>query len=152
MKRLRHLLDLSAAERLLLIKALLVLIVVRLSLLILPFGPFCRRWGSLIARAGMRPPRQSLPPRRVVWLTSVASRYVPGAHCLARSFAAHLMLAQHGHRARMQIGVRKNDGRMEAHAWLEYRGVPLFESETHVEGFSLLTSINPWPENPGIAR
>jgi hypothetical protein len=85
-------------------------------------------------------------------LTSVASRYVPGAHCLARSFAAHLLLAQHGHPARMQIGVRKHDGRLDAHAWLEHRGVPLFESATHLQGFSLLTSIDPWPENPGTVR
>ena len=152
MKRLRRLLDLTAVERLNLVQAFAVISLVRLCLWVLPFGTFCQTWVSLLVRAAKPKRRKSLPPQRIVWLTSVASRYVPGAHCLARSFAAHLLLARRGHHTLLQIGVRKDNGSLDAHAWLEFENVPLFESEAHLSQYNLLTSLNPWRDAPGTAR
>lgn len=152
MKSLRQFLALTAAERRLLVSAFLLVAVARLSLLVVPFGRFCRGWTGLVVRLARNSQRPGLTPRRIVWLVSVASRLVPGAHCLARSFAAHLLLARHGHQARLQIGVRKDGGSLDAHAWVELGAEPLFEDEAHVGQFSRLTSIDPWTGSRGARR
>lgn len=152
MTRLRQLLALKGAERRLLLLAFFVVLLVRLGLWVLPFGTFCRRWSSLVARMARPGRARPLPARKIVWLVTVASRYVPDAHCLTRSFAAHLLLARHGHQARLLIGVRKDDSRLDAHAWLEHEGAPLFERVEHLGRYRRLTAIDPWPGTPDGAH
>jgi hypothetical protein len=36
----------------------------------------------------------------------------------------------------MRIGVRKEGNSLNAHAWLECAGKPLFESDAHLNGFT----------------
>jgi hypothetical protein len=138
MKSLDRLLKLSAAERTVLIQAFGLLAAVRLSLLAVSFGTCRRGWASILERVSKSPGAASLPPQRIVWLTSVASRYVPGAHCLARCIAAQILLARQGHQAEMKIGVRKEGASLDAHAWLELGGAPLFESAAHLNRFTCL--------------
>jgi hypothetical protein len=85
----------------------------------------------------------SLPPARIVWLVEVASRFIPGARCLPRAMAGQLLLARAGYLTDMRIGVRKDGNTLDAHAWLEYEGVPLFESDAHIKGFAPLALRTP---------
>jgi hypothetical protein len=138
MKSVDRLLKLSAAELIVLIQAFGLLAAVRLSLWTVSFGTCRSGWALVLERVSKSPGVPSLPPQRIVWLTSVASRYVPGAHCLARCIAAQILLARQGYRAEMKIGVRKEGASLDAHAWLELGGAPLFESAAHLNRFTCL--------------
>lgn len=54
-----------------------------------------------------------------------ASRYLPGATCLARALALAWMLKRRGIAADVRLGVRTDTGRLFAHAWVECQGTVL---------------------------
>ena len=49
--------------------------------------------------------------------------------CLEQSLVLWFLMAREGVPARLRIGVKKSAGKFEAHAWVEYDGVPLNQSE-----------------------
>jgi len=51
------------------------------------------------------------------------------ATCLAQSLTLWFLLQQQNISSAIKIGVRKKDGRMEAHAWVERNGVTLNETD-----------------------
>jgi hypothetical protein len=55
--------------------------------------------------------------------------------CLARSLALARMLARRGLAADVRIGVQTADGRLTAHAWVEWMGLVLNDSPRHRQGF-----------------
>jgi hypothetical protein len=57
--------------------------------------------------------------------------------CLSRSFALWTLLRQRGIETQLQIGYRKQDGRFEGHAWLEYQGNPINEAPAVVSTYTL---------------
>ena len=140
MRRLRQYLELSSAERREFILAILLVAFVRLCLALVSFGTVQRRWSDLVLRATRSNEHRSLLPAKIVWLVAVASRCVPTAHCLARCMAAQVLLARQGYSTTLQIGVRKLGSRLDAHAWLEYDGSPLFESESHLNSFTTMAA------------
>lgn len=140
MKRLRQFLKLAPQERRIVALAIPALAAVRLCLWVVPFSTLHRKRSSVLSRLSRYGERDALPPERIVWLVAVASRLIPGAHCLPRAIAAQLLLARAGHLTELHIGVRKNGKLLDAHAWLEYEGVPLFESNAHLNGY---TSFSP---------
>lgn len=58
--------------------------------------------------------------------------------CLRRSLALQKMLAKRGIPTEFKIGVRKDDGQLSGHAWLEYQGKILGEPEKIAERFTAL--------------
>ena len=119
---IRKLCRLSAADRALLGRATLWLGATRIALWLLPLR-LVRRLLAWAARPNQPPRRTPTSPERIVWALSVARRFVPHATCLSQALAAHVLLAQHGHRAELRIGVSKSAaGRLLAHAWIESEG------------------------------
>jgi len=53
---------------------------------------------------------------------SRAARLLPGTHCLAQALAGQAMLARHGHRSTLHLGVEKHGSGVRAHAWVEIGG------------------------------
>lgn len=52
--------------------------------------------------------------------------------CLEESLALWYLLGEQGINPQLRIGVRKTDGKFEAHAWVEYQGQTLNQSnEVH---------------------
>jgi Transglutaminase-like superfamily len=49
--------------------------------------------------------------------------------CLARSLALWWLLGRQGITSRLRIGIRKENGKLEAHAWVEREGAALNEPE-----------------------
>jgi Transglutaminase-like superfamily len=97
--------------------------VVRLSLLFLPFQLWGRAAGWLLRR---RPSAISSHAalQDVVWAVSRVSRAIPGATCLTQALAAQLLLSRRGLPSRLRIGVARGSGpALRAHAWLESDGV-----------------------------
>jgi hypothetical protein len=58
--------------------------------------------------------------------------------CLRRALTLQKMLAKRGIAADLKIGVRKENGQLSAHAWLEYQGKVLGEAEKVTEKFNAL--------------
>lgn len=117
LRRLRKFASLTGSERGLLLEAWFQTAAVRLALWVLPFRVARRlRWVKtpLLSRISI--------PERVAWAVAVAGRYVPKATCLVKALAGQALLARRGHAARLCIGVAKPEGRLEAHAWLEWEG------------------------------
>lgn len=62
--------------------------------------------------------------------TNTAARYpVPWARCLQRSLALCLWLEQMGMAPALRFGVRKSSTGIDAHAWVEYKGQIVNDSE-----------------------
>lgn len=62
--------------------------------------------------------------------------------CLVRAVAINRMLERRGVRgSRIRIGVRVRGGRFLAHAWVEYGGSVIGDSEAHVDSFAELTDV-----------
>jgi hypothetical protein len=133
MRRLHKFLILPAAERRLLISAVLLLGAVRLGLWFIPFQTLRR----ILVRLAERPttPHQDQAPSReqVVQAVETAARLLPWAKsCLTQALTAQVLLTRRGYPALLHIGVVRSDrDRLEAHAWVESGG------EVVIGGFEL---------------
>ncbi|HEY0733679.1 MAG TPA: lasso peptide biosynthesis B2 protein [Herpetosiphonaceae bacterium] len=117
MSLLRKWLRLSPGERRLLLRAWLLLGVIRVALWLLPFRIVHR----LPARAQAASPCFSI--EQIGWAVAIAGVYLPRATCLPQALAAQVLLRRHGHAADLKIGVARDErGRLEAHAWVESAG------------------------------
>jgi hypothetical protein len=104
-----------------------------------------RRWQAVLARrrpAGRPLPgsdeatlvREGLAAARLV---EAAARQGPyRATCLQRSLALWWLLRRRRIDSELRIGVRKEGGRLEAHAWVELRGLVLNEVKDVRERFA----------------
>lgn len=124
MRLLRRFARLSGAEQRLLLRAAMLVALVRLALWVVPFR---RLW--LVTRKSELRPRLNAgasPPERIAWAVAAVSRYIPKATCLTQALAAKMLLQRAGHCASLRIGVAQEDGReFKAHAWVELEGKAL---------------------------
>jgi hypothetical protein len=113
---------LAPQERHLILRAFLVVAMVRVGLSTMRFKSLRRR----LAHAGLgRESCQetSFSPAQIANAVTIASSCVPAATCLTQALACQTLLQQYGYTAAIRIGVARNlDGRIEAHAWLERLG------------------------------
>lgn len=110
---------------------------VRIALWVLPW----RRLGSSIAIARNVTPTPP-SPERLDWTVRVASRAVPYATCLTQAVALQRLLARHGYRSTVLVGVCSRDGRFLAHAWVECEGQTLLGTSENVARYSRFFT---WP-------
>lgn len=60
-----------------------------------------------------------------------------GGSCLVRSLCLWTLLLRRGLTTELRVGLRKTDGQIEGHAWIEYRGLPLNEDEKTLRTYSV---------------
>jgi hypothetical protein len=121
MRRIRKFLNLSSGERRLLIRAWILLGVIRLGLELFPFSTLRKLLDRLRIKLGSL--KKEFSEEQLVWSVTVVSRYIPKATCLAQALTSQFLLQQAGHQACLHIGVTEADeGRIEAHAWVESQG------------------------------
>ena len=114
MRRLKRFATLASQDRILFLRALLLVSAIRAGLCLLPFRVVQR----LTARA-CRDAAAIQPAGLYVWAVRAASRCVPGASCLTQALAAQVLLARSGYDSRIEIGVTKDEQRrFRAHAWV----------------------------------
>src|SRR5438552_1583311 len=107
MKRLRKFFLLSASDRILLTRTVLLVGAIRLGLWLLPFGTLQRALARM-ARSSAKPPLADQDSiNRVTWALKVASRIVPSATCLTQALAAQVMLGRRAQPIDLRIGVAK---------------------------------------------
>jgi len=111
-RRLKRWLSLTAGEQVLLLRALFVVGLARLSLWTVSVNAARRIVAGSVGSGG------ATSVERLVWAVRVTSRYVPGATCLTQALALQALLAQAGHQSRVEIGVAKTADQLEAHAWV----------------------------------
>jgi len=119
-ERLRRLARLTPAERAVLVQAWGLFLLVALGLRLLP----PTRLLALCERVPQPGPAGAagLPTRleRLVWLVEIAGRYAPvRATCLTQGLVLARILASHGIRPRLMIGVARHAECLSAHAWVE---------------------------------
>jgi hypothetical protein len=122
--KLSKFLALSGAEKVLFLKAVMLLPVFWLGL---------RRYG--LARFQARLERSPLVARQAPRLeelaafgrlVNAAARYsIAPATCLTRSLLLRWLLRRRGVDTDLRIGVQLVEGKLDAHAWVEYEGVPI---------------------------
>ena len=91
-----------------------------------------RGWlDRLIASAGIESVGEGDPlpaAHRTAALLNAVARYAfPRPNCLHRSLVLNRVLSAQGIASDIRYGVRRRDGRFEAHAWVEHNGEPLTE-------------------------
>lgn len=141
MKTLRSFLQLPSAERLLLAKAALLLGTIGVGLWILPFR-ILRRLLATATNTSLGPRRADpSSSEKVVWAVEVASRRLPLAStCLMQALATQVLFVRRGRPARVHIGVvRSEEGKFEAHAWVESEGRAVIGGHA-LERYTPLTS------------
>ena len=77
-----------------------------------------------------------------LWVRAVdvaARHHLYPMHCVPRALALRSLLAEEGIVTELRIGVRKEDDRLVAHAWVEHQGTPIGESLNVGERFAPLT-------------
>ena len=122
MNRFKKFFGLPDCEKVLLIKALLILATVKLILWIWPSfstrEPFFKTPSKLDKSESPQ-----IPPDKIIWAVTIAGQYIPRSTCLAQALAAQIMLSRANHPSNLRIGVsRREEGKLEAHAWLESEG------------------------------
>jgi hypothetical protein len=79
---------------------------------------------SRVARRGKS--REGLDAASIARLVAIAARHGPfRARCLPASLTLESLLRRYGLEGELRLGVRRHEGRIEAHAWIEHRGEAL---------------------------
>ena len=112
MRRLKRLLQLTGAEKRILIRVGFVVAATRAALWCLS-ADTVRRVSAKAARGTAGTLKQ------LVWAVETVSRYLPYATCLTQAMAAQALLFRSGFPAELEIGVAKDDDHhLRAHAWV----------------------------------
>jgi hypothetical protein len=118
MHRLRRFLAQTPADRRMLVRALGWVVLARAALWLIPFRRL-REAAERLPRTG----RAALEdPGRLAWAVETVARSVPRATCLTQALAADALLRRSGRSPHLRIGVARDAGALEAHAWIELDG------------------------------
>jgi hypothetical protein len=139
MKRIRQFAKLTPPERLLLLRAVVLVAAVRVALWTMPFRSVRKLLGK---RPAVSVKLAAIPVKRLSWAVQAAARRIPGASCLTQALAVQHLLARAGHWAELHIGVAKDAARgFQSHAWVEYRGQILLGDNGELEHYSPILAL-----------
>lgn len=122
MRRLQQLSQLTSAQRRALAHACVLIPWTLLRLHTRGYDRFRRSVDALPVHTSTSP--EALRP--IGEAVNIAARHGPWAcTCLPRSMVLHELLRRRGLGTQLRIGVRRDAGGIEAHAWVEYDGQPI---------------------------
>lgn len=109
----------EAADRRLLVEAVVLLGVARLAILLMPFSRVARRLGRHMGETPVTQPLEATElSRRVQRAVHLAAGNLPWESvCLPRAIVAKLMLRRRGVPSTLYLGVQR-EAKMTAHAWV----------------------------------
>lgn len=121
----RKLWSLPAPRRSVLARACALLVLTAAALRLLGF----RRWQATLARwLPLGRSRDASAPETARLVAGAARRLAGADSCLPEALVLWALLRRHGIDADLRLGVRKRDGRLEAHAWVERGGRALHDA------------------------
>ncbi|MFN8445026.1 MAG: lasso peptide biosynthesis B2 protein [Caldilineaceae bacterium] len=125
--------SLSSRERWLFLQALGLLPLFHWGIRSLGLAQSCQwlaRW-SVSARSSAQQDMTSVMIQQSEQVLYWASHYgLQAGNCLSQSLTLCWLLRRQGIPTELRIGVRRQAGKFEAHAWLEYNGQPIKEVAT----------------------
>ncbi len=149
---LRRFLARSSVERRALMRAVPLMVVVRIGLRLLPFRTVAQAVLRVSQRKfGAKPLDPSLRDA-LGWAVVHANRAVPGrGSCLPEALAAHVLLTRSGFKPQLRIGGRRGkDGEFKAHAWIEEEGhIVVGGTRSEVDEFAVFKD---WTKVPDWGR
>jgi hypothetical protein len=84
-------------------------------------------------------PNKTIDPVHLCDLIKIAAHYSPvRPNCLCRSLVGWKLLAENGIQADLVFGIRKDQQKLEAHAWLEMNGQVLNDSPNIIRNYERL--------------
>ncbi len=144
MEQLHKFLSLTLGEKQLLLSSFILLGLVRLGLLLLPFGTLQQFMASISQVNAVKAKQYSAPTIEIIAKTvNISSRYMPGgAKCLARALTTQVLMNRFGYLSELRIGVAKGErGEFEAHAWVESQGEIVIGHLTDLDRYSPMPSF-----------
>lgn len=127
------------AEIRILVRAWGYLLIAYIALRVLPV-----RRVEVLLESLSRKQNKKISSARLARLVEVAARFhLRPMTCLLRSLVLRALLRQHGIEADLLIGVRRDNGVLQAHAWIEDAGHPVGEpADIHRRFLPLVTPRN----------
>lgn len=121
-------------------RAWLALLLVQFSLDVLPYRYWQKRLNAAINNHdGSSSMAKRQECRQIARDIAIAARnHFLKVNCLGRSLALHGLCHRAGFTTQIAIGIRKNRGNIEGHAWLEADGVVLNDT---IEGIGAFTKL-----------
>lgn len=138
----------SAQDWLLLFQAWFLLLAVDIALRLLPFH-VVQGWLKAPKRTKEALPDQAAGAirRNSDFVDRAARHHLYPMTCLRRSLVLHWLLSRQGVFAELFFGVRREQDKLQAHAWLEYQGQPIGERAAPTDQYMPLKA-NKTPETP----
>ncbi len=123
-RRVHKVFQLSPGERAVLVQAWGLFLLVELALRILPITRVLSLSKKVFLKQKSEPALGQVPSvPRLAWLVEVAGRYTSvTATCLKKALVLSWLLGRRGTKTELRIGVAREEGRLKAHAWLDYGG------------------------------
>lgn len=118
LNRLKKWRRLKIGLKILLVKTFLLIVITKVALKILPFRFFYKTYNALIYTNRYRSYNQAYIKNRI-WSVKTVSHHAPfSVVCLPQALALkYLLRKQPG--VELHVGVQRNKGNFEAHAWVE---------------------------------
>jgi hypothetical protein len=146
MNKLRKFLALPMADQWLLARCVVLVALIRLGLNTLTLAAVQQRLKPWMSPDGRRQQRTNEIPSaemdRLMWAIRQASRCVPAATCLTQALAAQVMLGREGCPTQLRLGVTREAGEFQAHAWVECGGRVIIGDHGSLAKFTTLPAID----------
>lgn len=137
---MRRLLKLRGTDYMLLLRAGICTVAVRVGLWIFSFRTVRR-----LAMCRCKPGRTRYSVEQIVWAVRAISRYVPEATCLTQALVVQRLLTMSGFPHWLRLGVAKDPVRgFESHAWVECDGRVVIGESADASVANLFTPIAVW--------
>lgn len=138
--------QLPKMQRHALIKAFLLLGLIRLGLWLVPFRKLYQwlvRWSEPISLPVHPPSPSAKPVRLAIWAVETSCIYMPTQpKCLARALAVFFLVRRRGMQPSLKIGVMKSsDQGIAAHAWIEIDGQAVIGELPNLNDYIPLPSL-----------
>ncbi len=138
MGKLRAVWDLSWQDRWVLAEAWVMLLFVDIGLRFLSFSRL-QRFAATVKEAHHQNGTGMATVKRAQRLVGIAARrHLYPMTCLRQALALQRLLGERGIETTLQIGVRREARELDAHAWLEYEGVPIGQPPDVMDRFTVL--------------
>jgi hypothetical protein len=141
---IRRFFALPPAERYLLLQSAALLPLMALGLRLYGFQRWFARLNhsAHLQSSALSPHSSVLIAKRTAALVRLTTRYTPfHATCLHRSLTLWWLLRRQGIPGDLRIGVRRQDGRFEAHAWVEYQSTVLNDTPDVNQRFAAFDEV-----------
>lgn len=132
----------SWADRILLLRAFVLVSAVRVGLRVLPYRTVQRLVECAVTHREMTPEEEWQSLRQIVGAVEAMSRRLLGTKpCLTQALAAQRMLRKRGMDSTLRIGVAKDGHELLAHAWLERMGRVVIGGGNALARYTPLASV-----------